>query len=123
MAVGNTAIFSMTGAKQSQAPEEVVDWETDFVGSPVVPKKAKFGIREGNTPPIAAKNLADAFNKAHESGFEATATGAAVRFTAPPPYKVDQMKFTIGGNTTNLDGDGASVPLGNTGLSVRNANG
>ncbi len=123
MAYGNKAIFSLSVADGSQAPEQVVDWETDYVGSPVVPKKTKFDIKEGNTPPVVAKNLADAFNNANDSGFKATATGAAVLFTAPAPYKVDQRRFTIDGKMTILPGDGANVPMGNTRLSVRNANG
>ncbi len=119
MAYGDTAIFA-GGAAQPAA----VDWETDYAASPAVAKKATFDIKEGDTPQTVAQNLAAAFNSSNP-GFSATATGDKVVFTAAEPtYKVSDMRFVInGGLPENLPASGASVAVGNTGLSVNNANG
>ncbi len=120
MPYGNIASFS--GTARSQA---TVDWETDFAASPAVPKIAKFDINEGDKPPTVAQNLADDFNKRNMPSFCATPNGSDVVFTAQDSkYKVSEMRFKINnGGTKNLPGDGAGVPVGNTGLSVKDANG
>ena len=121
MPVGDTAIFS---GEATRSQTTVVDWETDYVGSPKVPKKAKFDINERDMPKIVAQNLADDFNSKNGPHFSATATGAEVVFKAEDPkYEVSDMRFTINNEPTNLPGNGPSVPLGNTGVSVKNANG
>ena len=121
MAVGNSAIFTGT-ARQTQTT--AVDWETDYVSSPAVPKKAKFDINEGDSARTVAQNLADAFNKRNNPSFCATANGPSVRFTAEDgSYVVSDMRFAADGQTTNIPGEGGNVAVGNTGVSVRNANG
>ena len=118
MAFGDSAIFA--GAASQTTP---VDWETDYAASPAVPKKAKFDINEGDTPQVVAQNLAGAFNSRNKPSFSATANGPKVRFTAEDgSYVVSDMRFTINSQTENLPGNGNSVAVGNTGLSVRNAN-
>lgn len=121
MAHGNTAIFSGTASKTPTAVVAVV-WETDFSASPAAPKPAKFKIKKPDNPTKVAKKLADDFNDRHDF-FSATANGPKVVFTAETPiYEVSDMRFTINSETTNIPANGPSVPLGNTGLSVRNAN-
>ncbi len=119
MAYGNIANFS-GGATQPAA----IDWETDYSASPAVAKKATFDIKEGDTPQTVAQNLAAAFNSCNAPDFSATAAGDKVVFTASElQYKVSDMRFIINGQTENLPASGAIVPVGDTGLSVKNANG
>ena len=119
MAYGNRAIFS-GGATQPTA----IDWETDYAASPAVAKKATFDIKEGDTPQTVAQNLAAAFNSCNAPNFSATATGDDVVFTASElQYKVVDMRFIMNSQTENLPASGAIVAVGNTGLSVKNANG
>ncbi len=121
MAVGDSAIFTGTA---SQSQTTAVDWETEYAASPGVPKKAKFDINEGDTPQTVAQNLADVFNSRNNPSFNATAHGPNVRFTAESSsYVVNDMKFTADGQTTNIPGEDGNVAVGNTGVSVRNANG
>lgn len=118
MAYGNSANFS--GLARLDA---AVDWETDFAASPAVAKIANFDINEGDEPARIAQKLADDFNNKNNPSFSATANGPDVCFTAQDPnYKVSDLRFTLNSQTNNLPGDGASVPMGNTGLSVNNAN-
>lgn len=119
MAYGDTAIFA-GGAAQPAA----VDWVTDYAASPAVAKQATFDIKEGDTPQTVAQNLAAAFNSNNGPDFSATAADDKVVFTAADlTYKVSDMKFTInGGLPENLPASGASIAVGNTGLSVNNAN-
>ena len=81
-------------------------------------------IKEGDTPQTVAENLAAAFNSCNAPNFIATATGAEVVFTASElQYKVSDMRFIINSQTENVPASGAIVAVGNTGLSVKNANG
>ena len=104
---------------------DTVTWETDYVASPAETPTASFQISEGDTPPTVAHNLETAWNKSNNPPYKAEATGAVVRFTdesTKNPRKVDGMRFTVAGSqTTPVPGNGTSVPVGNTGLSVNRA--
>ncbi len=116
---GNTAHFS-GGATQ---PAAAIDWETDYAASPAVAKKGTFEVKEGHTPKTVAQNLAAAFNRCNAPNFSAKATDDKVVFTASDlAYKVSDMRFIINSQTENLPASGASVAVGNTGLSVNNTN-
>ncbi len=118
MAVGNSAIFNGTATRDT-----AVDWETEFVGSAAVTKTVEFAIKKGDKPPDVAQKLADAFNSTNIPSPSATANGANVRFTpAKASYDVNGMRFTISKLTKNIPGNGSSVPMGNSGVSVKNAN-
>ena len=97
MAFGDSAIFSATATQTAR-----VNWETDYIGS----------------------HRYVAWNSLNYPCYKAVATGAVVHFKDESfnnPRKVDGMCFSVAGSPfTPVPGNGASVPVGNTGLSVRN---
>lgn len=123
MAIGDSAIFAGTASKSAS-----VTWETDFAGSPAEAIKATIDICERDTPPTVARKLETAWNSLNCPPYKAEVRGggAAVRFTdgSHKPRYVDAMRFTVAGSQPQpVPGNGPSVPVGNTGLSVKNANG